>query len=466
MVELWSHQTEAIKRAKELDGFGLFFEVGTGKTLTCIRMLEDKFKGSVKPTLIVCPPIVIHNWRREILKFTDIKENNVIPLTGSGKQREAKFDASPKKSIFITNYETLLMKSLFDKFLFWQPACLVLDESHKCKDVKSKRTKQAIRLADKAKHKFLLSGTPILNTMLDIFSQYRILDPKLFGRNFFTFRAIHFTDKNRHMPTSKHFPNWVPKDGAAKSIQSKIMKSSMFVEKEKCLDLPPLIRTTAGVELGKKQRRAYNDLKRDYIAYIDGGAAVAELAITKALRLQQIVSGHIPIESQAGKSVHIFEDNPRAKVLEQLLLEHTPGHKVIVWAVFKQNYKTIRDICDKNKIKYVECHGEKTATQKQENVDAFNNIEDVRVFIGHPASAGIGINLIPSDISIFYSRNFSLENDQQAEARNYRGGSERHKQIRRIDIVADETIDEQVMLALASKKTIGYNVLGSMKDKL
>jgi len=468
MIKLWKHQAEAIERAKKLNGFGLFFEVGTGKTLTAIRMLQDKFGSQpVKPTMILCPPIVIQNWKRELLAHTDIPEKRIIPLVGPGKKRYRLFNTSPKNSIFITNYATLGMVDLMNLFVFWEPHCLVLDESHKCKNLKARRTKNAIRLAAKAKHKFILSGTPILNSMLDIFTQYKILDDSVFGKNYYTFRNEYFVDKNRYMPAHIKFQDWVPKEGADELIREKMATNSMFVEKKDCLDLPPLVKTKCEVELSPKQKKAYNALRDDFIAAIDSGVCTAELAITKGLRLQQIVSGHIPLELLDGKKkMYEFSKNPRSAALSELLHDLTPHHKVIVWAVFKQNYEKIKEVCEGLKIGYVECHGGINPKQKQENVDQFNTDEETRVFIGNPGSAGIGINLIASDISIFYTRNFSLENDQQAEARNYRGGSEIHKKITRIDIVTPGTIDEQVMLALASKKDIGYNVLKGLKDSL
>ena len=96
-------------------------------------------------------------------------------------------------------------------------------------------------------------------------------------------------------------------------------------------------------------------------------------------------------------------------------------------------------------------------------VERLNNDPSCRVLIGHTGSGGIGINLIAASYSIFYSRSFSLEYDIQAEARNYRGGSEKHTKVTRIDLVTPNTIDEEVVKALASKKKIGYQVLKKME---
>jgi SNF2 family DNA or RNA helicase len=304
---------------------------------------------------------------------------------------------------------------------------------------------------------------------MDIFAQYRILDGgTTFGKNYFIFRATYFVDRNAGMPASKHFPDWRLREGALEQIHKLIQPSSMVVKKADCLDLPPLVKQTYYTALAKDQRRLYEDMKRDLIAYVGTDACVATLAITKALRLQQIVSGYISLTSDDGgdpRNVSI-KDNPRAETLKELLSEITPGAKCLVWAVFRENYATIRKVCESLGVRYVEVHGEVTAANRQKAVDAFNNEEDVRVFIGHPGSAGIGINLVSASYSIFYSRNFSLENDLQAEARNYRGGSEVHEKVTRIDLVAKDTIDELISEALAKKQTISDKVLLNISEKL
>jgi SNF2 family DNA or RNA helicase len=389
---------------------------------------------------------------------------------GSGKERAAILKDCPSDRICITNYEALLMPELFLQMKsFIAGGCLVLDESHKCKDISSKRTKQAIELADVAKYRYLLTGTPILNDYMDIFSQFRILDRgERFGSNFFTFRARYFEDKNRLMPKAKYFPKWEPIRDADKKIKSLIEPVSMHIEKSKCLSLPPLVRKTIEIKMGKEQERLYEAMRKDLVATIqtEGSGArhsIAELAITKALRLQQIVSGHIRVEGIDGeesKTIQI-KDNPRKEALKQLLEDLAPHHKVLVWAVFHANYEDIRDACDKLGIKYAELHGQ--ISDRDTQIDRFNNNPEYRVLIGHPGSGGIGVNLVAASYSIFYSRSFSLEFDIQAEARNYRGGSDCHQSITRIDLVTPSTIDELVLKALASKTAISNSVL---KEKL
>jgi len=275
------------------------------------------------------------------------------------------------------------------------------------------------------------------------------------------FRNTYFFDKNAGFRNSqKHWPDWRLKENSKDEIIKKICDKAMFVKKEDCLDLPPLIKKEVIVELGKDQRKFYEEMKQSLITFINEQAVTAELALTKALRLQQIVSGYLKTEE--GEEITL-KDNPRVDALKDLLEDLAYANKVIVWACFKQNYSEIKKVCEKLKLKFVELTGETPISKRQELIDQFNNDYETQVFIGNQAAGGIGVNLTGANTAIYYSRNFSLEQDVQSEARNYRGGSEMHSKITRIDIVARDTIDEKVLLALASKQEIADIVLRELR---
>jgi SNF2 family DNA or RNA helicase len=207
-------------------------------------------------------------------------------------------------------------------------------------------------------------------------------------------------------------------------------------------------------------------MKKDFVAFLGDKACTASTALTKGLRLQQVVSGHIPLSEDGGESeIRHFADTPREAAVAELLEEIAPHHKVIIWAVFRADYEVLRRTCKSLDLAYVEVHGDITSTKKQESVDLFNTDPKIRVLIGHPGSGGIGINLVASDYSIVFSRNFSLEQKLQSEARNYRGGSEIHEKVTQVDLVAEGTIDEVVLASLDSKESIAEKIL-SWKDSL
>lgn len=469
----WEHQLEAINRAAATRHFALFFEMGTGKTGTAINCLRWKFmaKGSLLRTLIVGPPIVLENWKNEFAIHSNINLKDITVLYGKGSLRKELLitkgwnEDGPIPHIFITNYEALtVMPEVFELLLKWNPEVIVWDEAHKLKDMKSKRTKKAIALSDRARYRYILTGTPVLNSPMDLFAQFRVLDGgATFGANFFAFRNRYFYDKNAGMPSQRYFPDWRIREDALEDINKRIKNLSARVKKEECLDLPPLVRKNIFVSLGADQEKHYEEMRKHFITYINDKACTAELALTKALRLQQIASGYIKTED--GTEIKL-KDNPRLEALHDLLEELTPNHKVLVWACFKENYEQIRSVCDDLKIGYVEVHGETPSSRRFESVENFNNDPKIRVFIGHPGSGGIGINLVSASYSIFYSRSFSLEHDLQAESRNHRGGSHIHAKITRIDLIAKDTIDELIQERLAKKEAISEKVLRDVQTRL
>lgn len=183
--------------------------------MTCINTLRYKYMqhGRILRTLIVGPPIVMENWKREFLAHSNIPEDKIFILQGPGPKRIKMVEALPEEAIAIVNYEAFgRMPKLIEALHKWNPEAIAWDESHRCKNQTSKQTKAAIKMADKAQYNYLLSGTPVLNTMLDIFTQFRIMDGGLtLGKKFWDFRNKYFLDLNAGMSKDKYFPNWVPK---------------------------------------------------------------------------------------------------------------------------------------------------------------------------------------------------------------------------------------------------------------
>jgi SWI/SNF-related matrix-associated actin-dependent regulator of chromatin subfamily A-like protein 1 len=458
IIAPWEHQKKSIEIAINKRDFAFLFEAGTGKTGALINVLRYRFavEKRVMRTLILCPVVVVENWKNEFKKHSKC-EKNVVLLKGSAKKRIELFESSPPESIFITNYEALQMKDLHKKFLTWCPEIIVADESHRLKNSKANRTKLAWSLADVAKHRYILSGTPILNNPMDIWAQFRFLDlGQSFDKNFFVFRARYFVDKNAGMPSQKYFPNWKPRPGVAEEFSKKIYAKAMKADKSECLDLPPLVKTEIPVDMSSEQSRMYQSMKSHFIAYLKDKACVAQIALTRGLRLQQIVSGFFVSDDG---SVHSYEDLPRLDALEDLLKDIVDDHKVIIWAAFRENYAQIATRLSKMGIPSVQLVGGMTDKARSEAVDSFQNSPSVRVMIGAPGAGGIGINLTSASYMIYFSRSFNLEHDIQSEARNYRGGSEVHQKITRIDLVTPSTIDDLILQALYRKSNIAEEIL-------
>jgi len=476
-VELWDHQKKAIDIYKPLSKFGLFFDVGTGKTATAIGMLRQKYlkHNTLLPTIILCPPIVISNWKHEIMQWTNVQSRDIHELRGPIAARielVSEIISKKKTGILITNYEALINEKFLQVLRGFRAQAIVADESHKIKNPGARRTKRCFTLGDGVPYRIIMSGSPILRNAMDLWSQFRFLDSgDTFGNNFYEFQSRYFVNKNakaRHI----NFPDWRPRKEMEAEITHKIDRLSMRIRKDECLDLPPLVKKVEYVELSKDQAKMYAEMKKDFIAYMGGDVVVAQNALTKALRLQQIVSGHVPMEAleSGDKKMRHFTKTPREQALRDILSQVAYDNKVIVWAVFRANYESIRNVCKELGLGYVEIHGEVSDKLRDKGVHRYNHDPDVRVCIGHPGSGGIGINLVDQlssqSYSIFFSRNFSLEFDIQAEARNYRGGSERYEKVTRIDLVAKDTIDEHIISCIREKKVISASILRDIVSEI
>src|SRR5690606_13269917 len=349
--EPWAHQRQVIEACARphVTHHALFWEVGTGKTATVINILRAKELFG-KRVLIFCPLSVASNWVREIRKHAPevpVKEIlDLAPMSGARREKEMLKLAGPwgnleKPKILIVNYDALSRDSFYAMLKEWSPEVLVCDESQRIKNPKALRTKRIIELSTKCLNRYLLSGTPVLNSPMDIFSQFLVLDQGVsFGKNFFTFRAKYFEDKNATMAGMSHyFPKWVPRAGSLEEFNQKIARHSSRVIKSECLDLPELVKKRHFVELSPEQKRMYKEIKEEFLTWFKtqddvNVPVVANIALTKLLRLQQVLSGFV---KDAEGNTHRIAKNPRLEALRDLLEVLTPDHKVIVWAIFKEN---------------------------------------------------------------------------------------------------------------------------------
>lgn len=462
-IEPWAHQKAAIEDAASKRHYALFFEPGTGKTMTAINIVRAK---SIKAkrllkTLVFCPNVVCNNWKEEVLKNSMLYDKQVLVSTDSCKKR-AKQVQEGNFVFFITPYSSLLSEDFLAAVEAHDFSCLVFDESHYLKNFQSKRHKAAFKLSTlpSFKHKYLLTGTPVLKTDLtELQPQMKILEPSVLGGNFYQFRAIYMKPTSiAFVSNGRAVYDWEPQPGAHDRIYEKIKPYCMSVKRDEVLDLPDLIQQTIKVPLSNEQKFLYNSMENDCIAELESGEyATASIAMTKILRLQQITTGFVKNELEEE-----FElgTNPKLKALEELL-ETLRGHKVLVWAVFKNNFKQIQKMLDKNKIGYVVCNGD--TKNKDEAMKTFKEDKDCMVYLGHPGAGGIGVNLVEAKYSIWFSRNFSLEQDLQASARNYRSGSEIHNKITRYDLVSEDSVDGEIVTSLLEKKDFSDSVLENLK---
>lgn len=457
-----------VTQARTLDRFayeeeaGLFHEMGTGKTTEAIALLRAKFNmaKSVTPTLIISPVATLYNWLNEFkINSPPQVVKSVAVLEGSQVDRIDKLTDETKK-IFVTNPEFLDMDVAHKLLMRRGIENLIVDECDVFKNHKGTRLQPLVSIADKTKFRVIMSGTPILNSYMDLWAQFRILDlGKTFGQSFYVYRNQYFKDENlRWKGQPGYFPKWVPKsDEIGKEISALIEKKCSRLKKEDCLDLPPLVQMTEHVDMAPDQRKAYESMEAELIAEVSQGVCSATNALTRVLRMQQILSGFI----QTDNGIQHFKKVPRLDRLEELLGQLTPNHKVVVWAIHSANYERIREIAKKLKLNLAEVTGE--SSDRYGQMARFQEDPACRMMLSNPAAGGVGVNFTASSYSLYYSYGYSLRHWLQSLARNHRGGSEIHEKITALALTTRGSIDEGILAALTRKEEFAEDVLDRVR---
>lgn len=449
------HQAKIQPRLSRADYFGLLWDQGLGKTWIMSWILEQS--QSCK-ALIISPNNVTEVWIEELEKHTNIPAKKIKILTGSKEHRIKLLNSDA--NIFIINYEGL--RTVFAELHSVEWDILIADESQRIKNPKALQTRAACALAKRARRRFILSGTPLLNSYLDIFSQFLFLDlGERFGVNFYAFRNRYFFDENAHR-WKGNFPQWKIKPGVESEIKKKMADCCHRLEIDDCLKLPPKIFQNEYVYLPKDQQRCYKELADEFITSIENEPVTASVMLTRLLRFRQVTSGFLRTED--GK-IKAFKENPKLETvldLAERILPMQDGkflnkNKLVIWAFFRHDIELLTEKLKKYNPVF------KYGGIKEPVHRIFQEDDNCRVFIGQPRSSGTGITLTKGNYSLRYSYDFSSEDKQQSDARTRRKGSEIHESITYITIKAKHTVDEMTIKNLSDKKQIADDAMAFVK---
>jgi SNF2 family DNA or RNA helicase len=475
--KLMEHQKESLYFSENKPNVLLLLAVGTGKTGCMLSILRMRYaqEGRRMKTLIISPLVVVGNIVKEFEYFTPYDPKTIHKLNQSTSKKKAEYMRKNLSSngidmdipdVVVVNYDSLITADMAQAILDWGPEVVCFDEVHRLKSPKSKRTKVAKILSKTAKYKIMLSGSFILNGAMDVFAPFNILDNgETFGDNIYVYQSKYMIDKNAAWKgRTGYFPKWETNPKTTDELHEKIFRKAFTKKTSECIDLPEFIEQVIEVEASPEQKRMYNDMVKLHMAFITENqdkpkTATAQLAMTKALRLLQICSGFITADDG---SIVAIKDNPRIKATAELLETIIDeGEKCIIWASFIYDYKQLSEMLEGMKIKYVMLTGGQDGKEKDKAIDDFQNDPSVKVVIANRKSASEGITLTRARYSIVFSRNFSLAEEIQSKARNYRKGSEVFSSVIKYDICMRDSIDFKTLEALKSKKNISDMILDS-----
>lgn len=456
ITEPLPHQKIAFETMKDVDSYILSWDVGTGKTKPVIDVIRHHFiENRIENVLIICPLSAVFNWEKEFEKHSRLSPK--VSLLVGTKINRLKALHNNSKKIFIINFAGL---RTLEKELLKKPfGMIICDEIHNIKNFKAQQTQIAWALGDKADRKFGLSGTIILNNMLDLYGPVRFVDSgERFGVNYYKFIRTYFEDLNAHMPRNRYFPNWQPKQNAVGELTAKTKDLISVKRKEECLKLPPQDFQINYIEMTPVQTKAYEEMTKEMITFIENEPAVAKTALTKNMRLNQIIQGFIKNDSGG---INRFAHNPKLSALKELL-EDLQDRKVIVWCHFTEDVKVICETLHKQKINFVSIYGGTSNEDRQKAMDSFQN-GLARVLVANMQAAGEALTFTASDYAIYYGLNYSRKDYVQSQGRNHRKGSEIHEKITYLHLIMKNTVDEVILQALKNKEDLAQAVLNHLK---
>lgn len=528
MTKLYEHQQEAFDRFKNENEICLFFEMGCGKTLTSLKIAEYKFQqGEIDSLLIIAPNDVHYQWFKDIVNPSEGSITLLdIPFEAQciggrkGKKQLIPFDDDNKLHIVTVNIDTFSTPTKWKDIVTWsnESKCMIIiDEATVIKNPTSKRAQRILyefnTVIRRGKTvissnkinpvRAVLTGTPVTNGPMDLWSIMEFVKPNFFNRNYYSFKeyfgmftrlAVNTAAGSRDIPvlltektwqgikncssyleaaaifgcsedtfmTIKHQRTFVGPYKHADELKQKLNTVAVFKKLTDCVDMPEQIYLTREVSLSPAQEACYNSMKDQLLAQYGEYTTTAANKLTVNMRLSQISSGFIMGSKGLTNEFNFDEfnyDDEQFDILpdEVVWLDNVPkldalmrdvaelDKPLIIMTRFTAEAAKIYELC---KDQYSTCliTGWKTVG----SIDEFKEGK-YEVMVANCVKVHRGFNLQNAHTILFYSNTFSMEIRQQAEFRTFRIGQEHSCMY--VDYVASQA-DKTVITALKLKKNL------------
>lgn len=433
-------------------GAALLMEMGTGKSLTAIAITGALSQACrIRRVLIVAPLSILGVWEEEFQKFAAFPYALAVLSGSSAKKLDTlRHMNGTALQVVVVNYESAwrLEKAL----TAWHPDLIIADEGHKIKTHNIAASKAMHRMGAKASYRLLLTGTVITNKAIDVFSQYKFLNPAIYGNSFYAFRNRYFD----MVGYGNHTP--VLKKSMEGELTEKLHSISYRATKAECLDLPETTDVIRQVVLEPAALRIYRGLVKESYAELASGEVTATNILTRLLRLSQLTGGFLGNdETAAVEQVSAAKLSALEDILDGAMAE---GKKLVIIARFIPEIKAICKLLEKRGLRYSCITGE--VKNRDEQVARFQNEPEVMAFVGQIATAGLGITLTAASTMVFYSLDYSMSNFEQTKARIHRMGQ--RMPCTYLYLVARGTVDEKVLAALESKADLARTLVDDYRS--
>lgn len=431
------YQREAIGRLYDNASYGLFLDMGLGKTiitLSAIQQLIDDF--AVTKVLIIAPKSVAEcTWQDEAAKWEHL---HLTFSTVLGTEAQRKAALKKKADCYVINRENVVWLCEYYKYRL-SFDMLVVDESSSFKNPAAKRFRALRKCLPFFSRVVILTGTPAPNTLMDIWAQMYLLDRgAALGRTITAYRNEYFKPDKRN---GMIIYSYKLRDAKAESeIYERIGSKVMSLKAEDYLRLPMRIDNVVKVNLSQKAKATYDRMEQDLILGLSGDDVTAASAAALSNKLLQIANGRV--YTDAGKVVKVHD--AKLDALSEIA-EANSGKNILVFYSYKFDLEALQE-------RFPEAVVLKGAGEMRKW-----NCGQLPMLLAHPASSAYGLNLqAGGHIIVWYGLTWSLELYQQANARLFRQGQDKPVIVHHL--VAAGTMDTDVMSALR-KKASGQNAL-------
>lgn len=393
-------------------------DMGLGKTLQAIVLISKIHEEKKKKSMVIMPKSLIYNWENEIKRFSPKLKVGVY----YGINRD--FSSLKKADVILTTYGTI--RNDIENLLEQKFDLLVLDESQNIKNINSQTTKAVLLL--NAKKRVALSGTPIENNLLELYSLFRFLNPEMFGS------VQEFT--NDYIVPIQKYSDTSTIEELRKKIYPFLLRR---VKKEVLADLPDKIEKLVYVDMNDEHRRFYEERRKYYYSLLEKNTS-SQGNFDKFFVLQAINELRHIVSSPELESKKIISSKKEV-LIENVIEAIENNHKVLVFVNYLSSIESICDSLKENKIKYLKMTGQ--TKDRQNLVDKFQNDSRYKVFVMTLKTGGVGLNLVSADTIFIYDPWWNTTVENQAIDRAYRLGQD--KTVFAYKMIMRNTIEEKIL---------------------
>ena len=423
-------------------GAALLMQMGTGKSLVGIAICGYLYlMKKIRRVLVVCPLSICGVWQEEFAKFANFPVQLVI-LNGTAAKKRQQIESLQDDGtlqVIVVNYESSWR--LLPELQKYDADVIIADEGHKLKEGRTSQSKGMHKLGDKARYRLLLTGTPVANKELDIFSQYRFVNSDIFGKSFIPFRNRYFYMGGYEQHEA------IFKRSMTGEFLEKLHSIAFRVTKVECLDLPEVTEEIRTVDLELAAAKLYAQIEEESWAEMKESEVTAANVLTRILRLSQITGGFLNDDDGNVNAVSKAKLEALSDIIDGAV---AAGEKLVIMARFRAELDAIQQMVEKKRLSYGVVRG--GISDRAEQVSRFQNDPDCMIFIGQIQAAGMGLTLTSASTMVFYSCDYSMSNFDQAKSRIHRAGQKNNCLY--IYLVVRNSIDGKVLKALRDKQNL------------